>query len=167
VDRLRLEEVDVRHLAEQCTALVRPLAEARGLTLRLHSEGSPLLHADPAKLREVITNLLHNAIEYNRPEGEVDLTVVRDNGTLRLEVRDTGIGITPEARGHLFERFYRADPSRHSDGLHAGLGLAIVKGYVDLMGGTVSVDSTMGEGSTFRVELPATETGIAKRKVLI
>jgi len=155
VDRLRVEPVDVAELAEQCTALIRPLAESRGLTLRLHSEGEAILKADPAKLREVLTNLLHNAIEYNRPDGRVEISVVRYNGTLRVEVSDTGIGIPPEARTHIFERFYRADPSRHAEGLHAGLGLAIVKGYIDLMGGTISVESVVGQGSTFRVELPA------------
>jgi heavy metal sensor kinase len=155
VDRLRTEKVDVAALAEQCTALVRPLAEARGLSLRLHNSGEAVLSADPGKLREVLTNLLHNAIEYNRPQGSVELTVARDNGTLRVEVRDTGIGIAPEVRAHIFERFYRADPSRHAEGLHAGLGLAIVKGYVDLMGGSIDVESAPGQGSTFRVELPA------------
>ncbi len=155
VDRLRVEKVDVAALAEQCTALVRPLAEARGLTLRLHNEGEAVLRADPGKLREVLTNLLHNAIEYNRPAGSIDLTVARHNGSLRVEVRDTGVGIAPEARAHIFERFYRADPSRQAEGLHAGLGLAIVKGYVDLMGGSIDVESDVGRGSTFRVELPA------------
>jgi signal transduction histidine kinase len=114
-----------------------------------------LLDADPAKLREVVTNLLHNAIQYNRPDGSVDLSVSRRNGNLEVEVADTGIGISSEARQHIFERFYRADPSRSTDGLHAGLGLAIVKGYVDLMGGTIAVESTEGKGSTFRVRLPA------------
>jgi heavy metal sensor kinase len=155
MDHLRVEPVDVAALAEQCTALVRPLAEARGLTLRLHSEGEAVLAADPAKLREVLTNLLHNAIEYNRPDGRIDLTVARHNGTLRVEVSDTGVGIAPEARARIFERFYRADPSRHSDAPHSGLGLAIVKGYVDLMGGSIDVESAPGQGSTFRVELPA------------
>jgi heavy metal sensor kinase len=155
MDGLRVESVDVAALAEQCTALVRPLAEARGLTLRLHSEGEAVLSADPAKLREVLTNLLHNAIEYNRPAGHIDLTVARHNGSLRVEVSDTGVGIAPEARARIFERFYRADPSRHSDAPHSGLGLAIVKGYVDLMGGSIAVESAVGQGSTFRVELPA------------
>jgi heavy metal sensor kinase len=155
VDRLRVEKVDVAALAEQCAALVRPLAEARGVTLRLHGAGGAVLDADPGKLREVLTNLLHNAIEYNRPAGSVDLTVARDNGTLRVEVRDTGVGIAPEARARIFERFFRADPSRHAEGLHAGLGLAIVKGYVELMGGSINVESAEGQGSTFRVELPA------------
>jgi heavy metal sensor kinase len=154
VDTLRTEQIDVAGLAEQCAAVVRPLADARGLTLRVHRNGPTPMQADANKLSEVMTNLLHNAIQYNRPAGSIDLTVERENGYLRLEVRDTGIGIGPEARSHIFERFYRADPSRHTDGLNAGLGLAIVKGYVELMGGTISVESAEGVGSSFRVELP-------------
>jgi heavy metal sensor kinase len=155
VDTLRLEPVDVAALAGQCAALVRPLAEAQGLRLVVHAEPGPPVVADPDKLREVITNLLHNAVQYNRPGGEIELRVGRKNGHLEVAVRDTGIGIAPEARAHLFERFWRADASRGGDGLHAGLGLAIVKGYADLMGGAVTVDSAEGRGSTFRVSLPA------------
>jgi heavy metal sensor kinase len=159
VDTLRLHPVDAAVLTEQCAALVRPLAEARGLRLSVHLNGPANLAADPDKLREVVTNLLHNAIEYNRPDGSVDVRVGRENGHLCLEVRDTGIGIAPAAREHIFERFYRVDPARQAEGLHAGLGLAIVKGYVDLMGGRIVVESEEGRGSTFRVELPATAEG--------
>jgi heavy metal sensor kinase len=155
VDALRPRDVDVSALTEQCAALVRPLAEARGLELRVHRNGPVVLKTDPDKLREVVNNLLHNAIEYNKPHGSVDVAVERENGHMRIEVRDTGIGIPPAAREHIFERFFRADPSRQADGMHAGLGLAIVKGYVDLMGGKIDVESRVGEGSTFRVELPA------------
>jgi signal transduction histidine kinase len=155
VDRLRPQPVDVADLAEQCAALVRPLAEARALTLDVRHDSPGPITADPDKLREVLTNLLHNAIEYNRPAGRVEVAVTRQNGHLHMEVRDTGIGIAPETRERIFERFYRADPSRQTDGMHTGLGLAIVKGYVDLMGGTIAVESAEGEGSTFRIELPA------------
>jgi heavy metal sensor kinase len=153
-DLLRPRDVDVNSLVDQCAALVRPLAEARGLHLHVHHNGPAMLHADPDKLREVLTNLLHNAIEYNKPDGTIDVKVQRNNGHLDMEVSDTGIGINTEARRHIFERFFRADPSRQADTPHAGLGLAIVKGYVDLMGGAIDVDSTVGAGSTFRVRLP-------------
>jgi signal transduction histidine kinase len=153
-DHVQTETVDVTDLAEQCVALVRPLAVDHDLTLSLHTNGPALLNADPSKLYEILTNLLHNAIEYNRPGGSVDLTVAQHNGSLCLEVSDSGIGIPTEARGHLFERFFRADPSRQSDGLHAGLGLAIVKTCVDLMRGTIDFESIEGQGSTFRVHLP-------------
>jgi two-component system, OmpR family, heavy metal sensor histidine kinase CusS len=155
VDRLRPVAVDAGDVAEQCAALVRPLAEARGLRLTVRRDGPAPLKADPDKLREVITNLLHNAVQYNRPDGAIDLTVARENGRLRVEVKDTGIGISPEDQARIFERFYRSDPSRGEDGLHAGLGLAIVKGYLDLMGGAIEVDSVKGKGSTFRAYLPA------------
>lgn len=153
-ERLRPRQLDVADLANQCAELVRPLAESRGLALRVHAEESLPLHADPDKMREVLTNLLHNAIEYNRPAGSIDLRVGRENGHVTMEVRDTGIGIAPALRERIFERFYRADPSRHSDGPHAGLGLSIVKSYVDLMGGRIEVLSD-GAGSTFRVQVPA------------
>jgi two-component system, OmpR family, heavy metal sensor histidine kinase CusS len=163
---LRPQSVDVGRLAEQCAAVVRPLAEARGLSLKVRNKSAPETRpgngagaaveatTDPDKLREVLTNLLHNAIQYNRPNGSIDVTVSRTSGRLDLEVSDTGIGIAPEARELIFERFYRADPSRGTDGLHAGLGLAIVKEYLGLMGGSIEVESTEGQGSTFRVRLP-------------
>ncbi len=160
VDRLRARVIDVSDLAEQCATVVRPLAEARGLRLSVvnacpsQRDNEPFVHTDPDKLREVLSNLLHNAIQYNRPQGAIDLVVGRENGQVCVEVRDTGIGIAPEAKDRIFERFYRADPSRACDGLNAGLGLAIVKEYVDLMGGRISVESAPGQGSTFRVELP-------------
>src|SRR5437588_4374209 len=152
---MRPRSVEVTALAEQCATMVRTLAEARGLRLSVHRNHPIQLQADADKLREVINNLLHNAIEYNQPNGSVDLSIERQNGTLQVEVRDTGIGIPPEARERIFERFFRADPSRHAEGMHAGLGLAIVKGYVDLMGGTIRVDSSPA-GSSFRVNFPVT-----------
>lgn len=159
VDHLRPSEVDVARLADQCSSLVRPLAEARGVSVHVAHNGPACIHADPDKLREVLTNLLHNAIEYNKPDGRIEVSVHRENGTLEMEVRDTGIGISPQAQEHIFERFYREDPSRHAEGLHAGIGLALVKGYVDLMGGQIRVDSIVGEGSTFTIRLPAREEG--------
>jgi heavy metal sensor kinase len=162
-DTLRPSAVDVTVVADQCAALVRPLADAQGLQLRVKHNGPVQLETDPDKLREVLTNLLANAIQYNRPEGSIDLVVERDNGDLRLEVRDTGIGIAASDREHIFERFYRADRSRPVEGLHAGLGLAIVKGYVELMGGTIGVDSEEGQGSTFRIQLPLRAPGAARK----
>jgi heavy metal sensor kinase len=154
VDTLRPRQVDLTALADQCAAVVRPLAEARNLSFRFDRNGPIQLRADPDKLSEILTNLLHNAIEYNRPKGTVELAVAQKNGHVVLAVRDTGIGISAQARDHIFERFYRADPARQADGLHAGLGLAIVKGYVEMMGGEIHVNSVEGQGSTFEVCFP-------------
>ncbi len=125
------------------------------MTLAVHPVPTLPVEGDPDKLREVLNNLLHNAIQYNRPNGRIDLRVEQEEDRVCMEVRDTGIGISPDARSQIFERFYRADRSRGGDGLHAGLGLALVKEYVDLMGGRIDVESEEGQGSTFRVWLPA------------
>jgi two-component system heavy metal sensor histidine kinase CusS len=152
--QLRLRSVDLIELVEQCLALVRPLAESRGLHLEAHCPPSLPLVTDPDKLREILTNLLHNAIEYNRPQGRVEVRVETAGSAVCLAVRDTGVGIPEAVLPHIFERFYRADPARQAEGLHAGIGLAIVKGYVELLGGHVEVSSQVGVGSTFTVRLP-------------
>lgn len=152
-DRLRVRPVDLAELGRCCMDLIRPLAAAKGLALRSELDESLVVEGDIDKLREILVNLLHNAVEYNRPDGSIDLAIRSDRAGVVLEVRDTGVGIAPEAMPHLFERFYRADPSRHSDAPHCGLGLAIVKSYVDLMGGTIDVRSNP-EGTTFRIQLP-------------
>ena len=159
VDRLKPQTIDVMELAHHCAGVVRPLAESQGLSLACHAlvptdEGLSQVHLDPDKLREVINNLLHNAVQYNRPAGSIELSVERESSHVQVQIRDTGIGIAPEARERIFERFFRADPSRSSDGMNAGLGLAIVKEYVELMGGQISVESVVGQGSTFWVQLP-------------
>ena len=148
-DQYRPTETDVTEIALNCADLIRPLARARGLSLRLHLSDPISTETDPNKLREVLVNLLHNAVEYNKPNGSIDVAIERIDGHVRLEVRDTGIGINPSELEHLFERFYRADPSRHADTPHAGLGLAIVKSYVELMGGTIKVESSEA-GTAFK-----------------
>jgi len=149
-------ETDAAALAEGCAAIIRPLSESQYLTLRTDIDGPTMLATDPDKLREVMINLLHNAVEYNRPGGEIELRVrPGQGGGAVVEVADTGIGIEPDVQAKIFERFYRADPSRTQTGVHAGLGLAIVKEYVNRLGGTIAVESQLGRGSTFRVTLPA------------
>lgn len=155
-DQYHPAQVDVIEVALSCADIIRPLARAKGLDLRLNVPDPIVTQTDPNKLREVLTNLLHNAVEYNKPDGSIELAVERMNGHIRLEVRDTGIGIKPESLERLFERFYRADPSRHADTPHAGLGLSIVKSYVDLMSGTIKVESSEA-GTTFTVEIPFVE----------
>jgi signal transduction histidine kinase len=146
---------DVSPLVDGCAALGKPLAEAQGLAFRVRLEGPLDVKTDPDKLREVLMNLVHNAIEYNRPAGEVLLSArPRAAGGIVLEVKDTGIGIPSEIQDRIFERFFRADPSRNATGVHAGLGLAIVKEYVDRLGGKLTLASEVGRGSCFRIELP-------------
>jgi signal transduction histidine kinase len=153
-DRTQVSRTDALELACGCTAVIRPLAVANGITVHLHHPGDLIeLDTDPAKLREVLMNLLHNAVEYNRPEGSIDLTLRQEGSNVVFEVRDTGIGMPPEIKEKIFERFFRADPSRHATGVHAGLGLAIVKEYITRLNGTIAVTSEPGIGSTFTITL--------------
>lgn len=154
-DRTQISLIDVAEMATGCAAVIRPLAAAHGVTVEVAAEGPLDLETDSPKLREVLMNLLHNSVEYNRPGGQIDLSVWSEDQSIIIEVRDTGIGMTPDVKDKIFERFYRADPSRQATGIHAGLGLAIVKEYVNRLGGTITVESSPDVGSTFRVTIPA------------
>lgn len=153
-DHTAIARVDVAELVGGCAAVIRPLAAANNLTISVQQDDEITLETDAAKLREVLMNLLHNAVEYNKPGGTIDLTARTDGDSVVFEVRDTGIGMAADVREKIFERFYRADASRHATGVHAGLGLAIVKEYVARLNGSIAVESEAGIGTTFRITLP-------------
>jgi signal transduction histidine kinase len=144
----------VNAIVEQVVTAHRPRAEAAQLDLRLDFDPDlPWVQAAPDQLSRVVTNLVANAINYTQA-GEVRVSTYRKEGRVCLDVRDTGIGIGPKDMPHLFERFYRGRQSSPLDIPGTGLGLAIVKEIVELHGGSVEVESRLGEGSTFRVWLP-------------
>lgn len=154
-EKIRPEQVDLPSLVSGIAAVARPLANCQGLTLQVDVPEHLEVCTDPDKLREVVMNLVHNAIEYNRPGGTIEVAAhARDEGGVTVEVTDSGIGIPAELHDKIFERFFRADPSRNTNSTHAGLGLSIVKEYVDRLGGRLSVESVVGAGSKFRVDLP-------------
>lgn len=155
---LKCVEVDLAALGEECLDVVRPLADVQGIKLVLEGDQPCMMRTDPDKLRESLQNLLHNAIQYNRKGGSVILRQKLSGNDVLIEVEDTGIGIPPEARELIFERFYRFDPARNIDGASAGLGLAIVRSFVLLMGGTITVESKVGVGTTFRIRMPRDKT---------
>jgi len=117
------------------------------------------IYGDPARLEQVVDNLLSNALNYTERQGSVRLTAGRQGSEAVLEVADTGIGIAPEDLDHVFERFWRADPSRSRATGGAGIGLAIVRELVRAHHGRVEVEAAPGEGARFRVRLPCAETG--------
>jgi len=141
-------------MADDVVEMLQPLARERGILL--HAELAAVqLACDVQQLRQVLTNLISNAIDYNRASGEVRVKLASEGRELLLMVADTGVGIAPEDLPHIFERFYRADKSRASSEGHTGLGLAICDAIVKSHGGRIEVASTPGEGSTFTVRLPA------------
>jgi CheY-like chemotaxis protein/anti-sigma regulatory factor (Ser/Thr protein kinase) len=129
--------------------------------LDVHWEAGPELaqriYSDPARLRQVIDNLLTNAIKYTERGGiTINAALRRDAGLLSVEIADTGVGIEPDEMARLFEPFYRS-PQTAGMAEGSGLGLAVVRSLVDLMGGTIRVDSRVGEGTSVTVEVPITE----------
>jgi heavy metal sensor kinase len=155
------EPVDLAAIVADTAARIRPLAEKRGVTV--HCETQPAeCSGDPQRLVQVATNLLTNAICYNKSGGEVRLQTRCEGDRAILEVIDTGVGISTEDLPHIFERFYRADKSRNRNEGHSGLGLAIVQAILAAHGGTITAASEIGKGSTFVVSLPRTSTPAPK-----
>jgi two-component system phosphate regulon sensor histidine kinase PhoR len=112
------------------------------------------IQADRARLATALSNLIDNAIHYNRPSGKIRISAERSNGTLNLSVTDTGNGIPSDELHRIFERFYRVDKSRTRESGGTGLGLAIVKHAIESQGGMIDVTSKIGAGSTFTIHLP-------------
>jgi signal transduction histidine kinase len=118
-----------------------------------HPESPPAVAADPDKLRQVLVNLVENAVKYSG-EGQIEVRLEPNDGTMRFSVRDEGLGIPREEQGRIFEKFHRLDPEMTHGVGGSGLGLYICKGLVERMGGEIWVESEAGKGSTFLFELP-------------
>jgi PAS domain S-box-containing protein len=155
--RLTVTRVDLRDLLGGAVETIRPAADARSLRVSLTIDPDlPEVAADPGRLRQVLWNLLTNAVKFTPAGGSVHIALSRGSSDIELTVTDTGSGIAPEFLPHVFEAFRQADSSstRMVGGL--GLGLAIVRHIVEAHGGTVSVRSDgVGRGSTFTIRLPA------------
>ncbi len=152
---LQIEPLDLRAVVRASVDGQRDDARARSLTLEVHvpDEAVPV-RGDAEALRELVDNLVSNAIRYTPEGGRVEVRVRTRSDAAVVEVSDTGIGIAPEDQGRVFERFYRADRARSRQAGGTGLGLAIVKHVALAHGGNVSLRSEPGRGSTFRVDLP-------------
>jgi signal transduction histidine kinase len=154
--RLSLERaaVDVRDLVEGALESVRAVAQERGVVLDGRIPEPIVVDADPTRIAQVLRNLLSNALRATGPDGRIEVSARPENGFATIAVTDSGSGIAPGHLGRVFERFYRADPSRARATGGAGLGLAIVKAIVEAHGGAASVESEAGKGATFRFTLP-------------
>jgi len=127
--------------------------EDRGIQVRIDCPDIQI-HGDRSRLATALSNLIDNAIKYNKLGGQIQISADTRNGTLNLVVSDTGNGIPSEALPRIFERFYRVDKARARESGGTGLGLAIVKHAIESQGGTISVASRLGSGSTFTIRLP-------------
>ena len=149
---LRHEMVDLKQVAADAVSQLRPLAD--GLSIAVATKLMPVqVRGDAVRIGQVITNLVANAIRYNRPGGQVRVRLTETNGEAILSIEDTGLGIPEADQSHIFERFYRVskDRSRLSGG--SGLGLAISKSIVEGHGGTITFTSAADKGTTFEVRI--------------
>jgi signal transduction histidine kinase len=151
---LQAESVDLLDVADRAVAELRPRIRAKEQQVAVDAPLDPILvHGDARALGRIVGNLLSNAHKYTPPGGSIQVTLAEaaDN-TVKLDVRDTGIGIRDQDRPYLFRKFFRAHLTESEPG--TGLGLTLVKVLVERMGGRISVESVFGKGTTFSVELP-------------
>jgi signal transduction histidine kinase len=149
------QSADVTEIVRRAVAAAQPPAEAKGLTIEAKlPEGQTTAEVAPERIGQVLRNLLSNAITHTSGGGLITVDLVDDGDELHIGVADTGDGIPPEDLPYVFERFYRADPSRVRATGGAGLGLTIARRLVEAHGGTIGVESEVGKGSRFTFTLP-------------
>ncbi len=154
---LELKAVAPSKLLESAADRMRAQAERAGVSLRVEIlVGTPEVRADPVRLEQVLVNLIHNAVKFTRPGGEVVLSAQVEGDFVRFAVRDTGVGIPEDDLERIFERFYKADRARSGGG--TGLGLSIARHIVEAHGGKIWAESREGRGSTFFFIVPVTSS---------
>jgi two-component system OmpR family sensor kinase len=156
---LRVQDVPITDLFARVASRHERLCQERQLTLTTTIEaGAETVRADPDRLEQVLQNLAANALRHSTTGGRIDLVASADDGTIIIDVRDTGSGIAPEHLPFIFDRFYKTEAARSDEAAGSGLGLSIVKAIVRRHGGTVTATSNPGVETVFRVRLPAPES---------
>ncbi|MFZ5916730.1 MAG: response regulator [Chloroflexota bacterium] len=156
--KLQMEPLSIESVVQDVAESMRPQIEGKGLTLRLDiPEQLPQVHGDRDRLVQVLTNLVGNAYHYT-PEGQVSIGISEMTGALRVDVADTGIGITADDQSRIWDRFFRASHPVVEKAAGTGLGLSIVKMFVEMHGGRIWVNSEPGRGSTFTFILPTIDS---------
>ena len=153
-ERVQMQDVGIHELLESVASMAEPLAAAKGLSFRLGITPQDMtLKTDPMKLRQVLLNLISNAVKYT-DAGSVTLESNAVDGTVHFFVKDTGVGVGGEHLEKIFEPFWQVEQTTTRKSGGTGLGLAVTRQFVDLLGGRISVDSELGRGSAFQVSLP-------------
>jgi signal transduction histidine kinase len=148
-------------LVEAALYAMRTLAESSGVELEAHYvEPLPLVHADPERVTQLLSNLVGNALKFTAAGGRVLVQVQAHGDGVAVSVTDTGVGIAADQLPYVFERFYQVAGSRRGGRHGAGLGLPIARGIVEAHGGTISIESTAGRGTTVRFTLPGSRSAV-------
>jgi len=155
--RREIERLDLSQQAQSAADFFANEIEKHGLTLETEFADGLVIDADREEIQRLLTNLISNAIKYNRPQGSVTLRTSREKGSARLDVSDTGIGMKPEEKERLFEEFFRAKNPHTRSITGTGLGLTLVKKIVDSYAGRIEAESEYEKGTTFTLYLPLAE----------
>ena len=151
---LNIVAININDLTELILKRLRPLARKMDVEVVFESVRTVIAEVDEVKLTLVLSNLVENAIKYNKEHGWVKVVLDADHQYFTFEVSDSGIGIPEDSLAHIYERFYRADKSHSREIGGTGLGLAITKNAVLMHRGSITVTSTEGEGTSFLVKIP-------------
>jgi len=151
---LNITSVKINDLLEVLLKRISPIAEKRGIKIRLETMREVVAEVDEVKLSLACNNLIENAVKYNHDDGKVDVSLNADHKFFYIRVKDTGCGIPEDCQEQIFERFYRVDKSHSKEIGGTGLGLAITKSSIAMHHGTIKVFSKEGEGTTFSVRIP-------------
>ncbi len=146
--------VEVGFVLDEVLPVINPHAEQKNIDIQVDADEELIFEADEEKIKQILLNLLTNAISYTPEKGTISLAIKDSGENVCFQVKDTGIGISKEALPRIFERFYRVDKDRSRDTGGTGLGLAIVKHIVEVHHGEIKVESELGEGTTFNVFIP-------------
>jgi len=162
--RLKKESHDLAEFLREIALMTEPLSEKKSITVSLELDPAPSAF-DPKLMRQVLVNLVGNAVNYNRENGHITIRTGQSGNQCYCEIEDDGVGIAPEDLPHIFDRFYRVDKARGHVVGKTGLGLAITQSIVEAHGGTITARSEFGVGTCMRIELPASEPAAPKTVV--
>lgn len=156
---MNIASISINDLAELILKRLRPIARKKDVEVVFESVRPVVAEVDEVKLTLIMTNLVENAIKYNKEHGWVKVELDADHQCFTFKVSDSGLGIPEDALTHIYERFYRVDKSHSREIGGTGLGLAITKSAVLMHRGAITVNSVEGEGSCFTVKIPLSSTG--------
>src|SRR5205814_2594935 len=151
---LKYEQLDLGDVVEEVVTSMRLQTEKYNSKVSISRQGDTHLHGDRLHLLSVVFNLLDNALRYGNPESKVDITLIGNEHTVQLTVADNGIGIAPEYKNKIFEKFFRVPAGNTHNAKGYGLGLSYVAHVVERHHGEISVESKPGQGSKFIISLP-------------
>ena len=159
-EHVQEERVSINNLIGEIKKILVPIAKKNGIILAYNIEDDLYANGRKEWFKQIISNLMMNAIQYSFPGGEVDLEVYGEGEDLKILVKDEGLGISLEDQERIFERFYKVDKSRSQNPESTGLGLSIVKHITGLYNGHIEVESELGKGSIFKITLPVIKGGV-------